>query len=123
MSSERNFRSLYIGKSITSTSAGDSADLIYTVPDNHDMEVTLILAANESNSSDKLTLQIYHKHQSSWFDLIKNESVSGNGHINLLNGSRIYLHAGDKIAGYVTTNNDAFNISVSGMLFYNPGAR
>lgn len=122
MSADRDFRSLYIGKSITSTSSGDSADLIYTVPDNHDMEVTLILLANGTNSTDKISLEIYHKHQSSWYHLLKNESVSGNSHKEVLGGSRIYLHAGDKIAGYVSTNNNAFEVSVSGMLFYNPGA-
>lgn len=114
------FRTVFTGTAVTSTEGDDGADLVYTVPAGHDCQVTFLMICNETNGTDKISIEIYHAQQDAWYDLCKNARVNANEFTEVIGSSRLFLHEGDKIAAYVQQNNDAFHVTMSAKLFYNP---
>lgn len=113
----RSYTTFFNSKSITSTTAGAGADVIYTVPDNHDCEVDFCVATNGGSSSN-LSIQVYHADEAVYHYVLRAHSVSGNNTYKLVGPDRIYLHAGDKVVAY--KGSGTFDVSVSGKQFYNP---
>jgi hypothetical protein len=103
--------------SVTSTAAGDDADLVYEVPANHDCEVDFCVATN-GGSTSKISIQVYHADDAGYHYVLREHSVAGNDTYKIVGSDRIYLHAGDKIVAF--KGSGTFDVSVSGRQFYNP---
>ena len=111
------FTTVYESVSVTSSTVGAGADVVYTVPPNHDAQITLIIAANGS-ATHTLSIEIYHAESASYKYLLRSHSVSGGEAYNVLGSSRLFLHAGDKIVA--TRSAGTLDVSISGKQFYNP---
>lgn len=107
-------------KSITvsSTSADASADLVYVVPDYYDSTIDMIMVTNGGTSSSKITLQLFHKDDNQYHNIIKSKSIAGNTALNVLDAARMHLHAGDKILAY--KDSGTFDVTLSAKQLYNP---
>lgn len=103
---------------VTSTSADASADLVYVVPDYYDSTIDMIIIANGGTAASKITIQLFHKDDNQYHNIIKSKTVSGNTALNLLNASRMHLHAGDKILAYKDSGD--FDVTLSAKQMYNP---
>ena len=103
---------------VTATSGGASGNVLYTVPLNTDVTVDYLGIANGGNSSQKITVEIFHADDSTYHYLTNEHSIAGHDTYHLLNSDRIHLHAGDKII--VSKDGGTFDAAISGRLFYNP---
>ena len=112
------YTTFYKGISVTSTTADADADVVYTVPANHDAELSLLVISNGGSTRD-ISIQVYHADTSDYCYLLRSHSVAGNESYTLLGPERLHLHAGDKILTYKSSSGD-FDVSVSGKQFYNP---
>ena len=111
------FTTFYESKVITSTTADAGADVVYTVPANHDAQITLAIAAN-AGATHTVSLQIYHVDTASYSYILRAHSVSGGESYNVLGSSRLFLHAGDKVVVHKSAG--TLDVSISGKQFYNP---
>jgi len=115
--SVETFTTFYDSKTITATTGGAAATLVYTVPAHHDAEVTMIMVANGA-ATITTNVQIYRKFSDSYTFLIKTHSILTGLTYNALGPSRIFLHAGDKILAF--KSGGTLDVSVSGKHIYNP---
>jgi len=113
----RSYNTFFESKSITSTTTGAGADVIHTVPANHDCEIDFCVATN-GGATNNISIQIYHADDAVYHYVLRAHSVAGNDAYKLVGPDRIYLHAGDKIVAY--KGSGTFDVSVSGRQFYNP---
>ena len=112
-----SFTTVFESISVTSTTVDAGADVVYTVPDNHDVQITLLIAAN-GGATHTLSVQIYHADTTTYSYLLRAHSISGGESYNVIGSSRLFLHAGDKIV--VSKSAGTLDLSVSGKQFYNP---
>tara|TARA_R110000787_G_scaffold3130_1_gene12529 strand:- start:960 stop:1325 length:366 start_codon:yes stop_codon:yes gene_type:complete len=89
------------GKTVTSTSAGASADVVYTVPDNYSAIVRFLHLSNGTNSSKKAYVQFYHNDDTSYYNILNGLSMSGHSTHDVLAGNFFTLHQKDKIVAYI----------------------
>ena len=113
----RSYSTFFESVSITSTTTGAGADVIYTVPANHDCEIDFCVATN-GGATNNISILVYHADDTTYHYAVRAHSVAGNDTYKLVGPDRIYLHAGDKIAAY--KGGGTFDVSVSGKQFYNP---
>jgi len=113
----QDYSTFFESISVASTAAGAGADVVYTVPANHDAEVTFLNCTNGS-TVNTLSVQIYHSDDAGYHYILRETSVPDNETRDIVTSARIYLHAGDKVVSYKTGG--TFDVSVSGKLFYNP---
>lgn len=116
MSAER-YTTFFDSVSVTATAADASADVVYTVPANHDAELTFLSASNGA-ATNNISIQIFHADESEYHHLLRSHSVGGNDAYKLIDADSIFLHAGDKVLAY--KGSGTFDVSVSGKQFYNP---
>lgn len=103
---------------VSSTSAGASADVLYTCPANHDAVIEYLAASNGGTSSQKITIEFYHNDDTTYHQLAKSHSVAGNDSYHLITSNRFYLHASDKIV--CSKDGGTFDVSISVREFFNP---
>ena len=103
---------------VSSTSTGSSADVLYTCPANHDAVVEYLTASNGGTSSQKITIEFYHNDDTTYHQLAKAHAVAGNDSYHLITSNRFYLHAGDKIV--CSKDGGTFDVTISLREFYNP---
>tara|TARA_R110000824_G_scaffold298700_1_gene486882 strand:+ start:737 stop:1099 length:363 start_codon:yes stop_codon:yes gene_type:complete len=111
------FNSLFSSKVITSLLPGVDSDTIYTVPNNFEAEITLIMITNAGPLAN-ISLQIYNKDLNVYSFLYRVKGVSANNSDNVLGASILYLNEGDKILAH--KDGGTFDVSVSGRHVYNP---
>ena len=111
------FTTVYESVAVTSSTVGAGANVVYTVPVNHDAQITLIIAANGS-ATHTISVEVYHAESASYKYLLRAHSVSGGEAYNVLGSSSLFLHAGDKIVA--TRSAGTLDVTVSGKHFYNP---
>ena len=111
------FTSVFKSKSVTSTTTGVGADVVYSVPANHDVEITLLVCTN-GGATNNINVLVYHSDDSTYHYLLRAHSVAGNDTHEVITSSRLYLHAGDKILAYKGAG--TFDVSLSGKQYYNP---
>jgi len=104
---------------VTSTSSGASADVLYTCPPNHDATLDMLYVTNGTNSTKKIYVEFYHADDTTYHKLVNGKSLSGHDTYNILSSSNMHLHAGDKIVVYKESN-ATFDITVSAREFFNP---
>tara|TARA_R110002124_G_scaffold175994_1_gene343873 strand:+ start:769 stop:1131 length:363 start_codon:yes stop_codon:yes gene_type:complete len=114
------FTTFYASEAITSTTADVGADIVYTVPAQHDGQITLLMAAN-GGSTHVVSVQVYHADTATYSFLLRSKAVGTGEAYNVLGSSRLYLHAGDKILAYKSAG--TLDVSISGKQFYNPSRR
>ncbi len=113
----QDYSTFFESRSITSTTTGVDADVVYTVPPNHDCEITFCGATN-GGASGNISILVYHADHASYCYIVRDHSISGNNTYKFIESDRIYLHAGDKVVAY--KGSGTIDISVSGKQFYNP---
>lgn len=112
------YSSYFASTSVTATAADSNADVVFTVPANHDAEIEFLVCANGGSTSN-ISIQVYHADDDEYYHILRSHSVGGNDTYDVITSTRIYLHAGDKILTY--KGSGTFDVSISGRLFYNPG--
>lgn len=118
MSDFRSFTSVFESLSVTSTTSGAGADVVYTVPANFDAEITFLTCTNGGTATSKINILVYHKESTQYHYLLREHSVLGNDDYHVITSDRIFLHAGDKIVTYKASG--TFDVSMSGKQYYNP---
>lgn len=113
----QTYTTVFESSSITSTTTGAGADVVYTVPANHDVELTFLLCTNGA-ATNKINVQVYHADATTYHYILRAHSVAGNDTYSAITSDRIFLHAGDKILAYKVGG--TFDVSISGKQFYNP---
>jgi hypothetical protein len=113
----RDYSTFFESKSITSTTAGASADVIFTVPNNHLAEVTFMVVSNASNLNT-ISIQVYHDDDGTYYNIVTSKSIPANDTYNVVQGDILMLHPGDKVVAYKVGG--TFDVSVSGRLYYDP---
>ena len=104
---------------VTATSGGASANVLYTTPNFHDATVEFLHVSNGAVSTDNVSIQWYHKEDNAYYTIVSNKSIPGNDVYNLITSDRLHLHAGDKI---VVFNGGGANlgVTISCKEYYNP---
>ena len=113
----QDYTTFFEGVSVTSTTAGASADVVYTVPSKHSAEVTLLTCSN-SNTTATITVEVYHADDTSYHAILSSHSVALNDTYKVVGSDRLFLHPGDKVVASVSANN--MSVCISGKLYYNP---
>ena len=111
------FTSVFESISVTSTTTGAGADVVYTVPANHDAEITFLVCTNGGGHSN-ISVLVYHADHAEYHYVLRAHRVSGNDSYNVITSDRIFLHAGDKILAYKGAG--ILDVSISGKQYYNP---
>lgn len=104
--------------SVSSSSADASADVVYTVPNNLDAHLDLLIVTNSTNSNQNISIQVYHADDASYHYLLNTYQVDGNNFVRVIEEDRLHLHPGDKILAY--KGGGTFDVSTSGRLTPNP---
>ena len=115
----RNYTTDTGAVTITATSGGASANLVYTCPPNYDATIDFLHITNGSNSTQNVTVQWYHADTNSYHHLINAKSVAGHDVYNIVTSNRIHLHAGDKILAF-DGSGSSLEVFISIRQFYNP---
>ena len=89
------------GKTITSTSAGASADVVYTVPDNYSAIVRFLHLTNATSSTKKAYLQLYDNNDTSYYYIVNALSMAANTTHSVVSGNFFTLHQKDKIVSHM----------------------
>ncbi len=111
------YTTVFESSSITSTTTGAGADVVYTVPANYDAELTLLACTNGA-AINSINVQVYHADGTEYHYFLRAHSVAANDTYNALTSNRLFLHAGDKIVAYKVGG--TFDVSVSGKQYFNP---
>ena len=112
-----DFTSVYESISVTSTTVDAGADVVYSVPTNHDAQITLLIAANGA-ATHTISVQVYHADTTAYSYIARAHSIPGGESYNVIGSSRLFLHEGDKIV--VSKSAGTLDVSISGKQFYNP---
>jgi hypothetical protein len=107
------------GLSVTSTSAGASADVLYTVPKNYSSEIKFLHLSNGSNSNKKAYVQFYHDDDSTYYYIANGLAMSGHSVVDLTGQTFFHLHQNDKLVVYKESGM-TLDVVVSIEEFYNP---
>ena len=110
--------SVYKSITVSATSPGTDADVLYTVPSSFDSEITLILITNSDATEGSISIQVYHDDDGTYTNLIKSKAVEGNDTYSILMGATLHLHSRDSIVCHMGAG--AFDVSLSGRHHYNP---
>lgn len=106
-------------KTITSTSSDASADLIYTCPNNYSAIVKFLHLSSGTGNNKKAYIQFYHSDDDTYHHIVNALAMNAHTATDLVSGSQLYMHQGDKLLGYVeeTMNLD---VTVSLEEYYDP---
>lgn len=106
-------------KTITSTSADGSADVVYTVPSNFSSIIRYLLLSNGTNAVKKAYVQLYHADDAQYHYLANGVQMDGHSIISLSSQGSLNLHEGDKIVAYIETGM-TLDITLSAEEYYDP---
>ena len=104
---------------VSSTTAGAAANVLYTCPLNHNATIDALMFSNNNASAKKVNVQLFHKEAGSYKHILKAHSIASNSSFNVLGSSHMHLHAGDKIVLYAQTSN-TIEATISVRERYNP---
>ena len=107
------------GSTITSTSAGASADVVYTVPTNYSAIIKFLHLSNGTSSTKKAYVQFYHADNTSYKFIVNGLSMAGNSVHDVVSGNELALHQGDKIVAYIEAGM-TLDIVISVQEYYDP---
>ena len=101
------------GYTLSATTGGASADVIYTCPPNYNGTVRFLHISNSDNSTQNVNVQFYHAEENDYHYIVRDISVAGKSLLNLVNGGYFFMHAGDKIVAFSVGSPSSFDIMVS----------
>ena len=110
------YSTFFEGTEVSSTLPNGDSDVVFTVPANHDAELDFVHIASGAGTNS-VNIKVFHADTSTYTYVLRNFTMQNNSSHNVVDGSRIYLHAGDKVTAYKTGG--SFDVTVSGRLFYN----
>ena len=112
------YTTTFESQTITATSSGASATVVYTVPANHDSTIDYFGVANGGGSTQTVTIEVFHADDSTYKKLTNAHNITANTTYHLIDADRLHLHAGDKIVA--SKNGGTIDISISAREFFNP---
>tara|TARA_R100001509_G_C4712233_1_gene163737 strand:+ start:162 stop:533 length:372 start_codon:yes stop_codon:yes gene_type:complete len=107
------------GRTITSTSAGASADVVYTVPTNYSAIIKFLHLSNGTNSSKKASVQFFDAASSAYKFILNEFSMSGHTAHDVVSGNELALHQGDKIVAFIEAGM-TLDVVISVQEYYDP---
>ena len=105
--------------SVSATSAGASADVLYTVPSKYVAHLTFLLASNSGTDTKKLYVQRKLGGTSTYETIINGLKVLGNNTVTILDGSTLCLNGTDDIRIYKEAGS-TFDVTMSATEYYHP---
>jgi len=106
---------------VTATAGGTSANILYTVPNFHDATVEFLHISNGAASTSNVSIQWYHKENTTYYTIVNNKSIAGNDTHDVIGANRLHLHAGDKIV--VFNGGGSLGVTISCKEYYNPARK
>lgn len=106
-------------KTVTSTSSGASADVIYTVPDNHSAIIRFLHLSNGTVSTKKAYIQFYHNDDAQYHHIVNGLSMAGNSSHDVISGNFMTLHQKDKILAYIESGM-TLDVTLSSEEYFDP---
>ena len=107
------------GVTVTSTSSGSSADVIYTVPDNHSAIVRFLHLSNGTANNKKAYVQFYHNDDTSYHYIANGLAMAANTTHDVVSGNFFTLHQKDKIVAYIETGM-TLDVTISVEEYFDP---
>ncbi|MEK9917827.1 MAG: hypothetical protein VW496_00400 [Pelagibacteraceae bacterium] len=104
---------------VTSTTADASADVLYTVPDNHSALIKFLHLSNGTASTKKAYIQFFHNDSSTYKYLANGLSMAGNSVSGLISSGEFLLHQKDKIVCYIESGM-TLDVTVSAKEYFDP---
>lgn len=104
---------------VTATTGGASADVIYTAPPNHDATIDFLHVSNGDTSTQNVTVQWYHADTNTYHHIVNDKSIAGKGVYNIIGSDRIHIHSGDSISAFDGVGGN-LEIFISVRQYYNP---
>ena len=119
MSTERNFTTDTAALTVTATTGGASANVVYTCPPRHDATIDFLHVSNGATAVQNITLQWYHADTNTYHHIINDKAIPGKDVYNIVTSDRIHLHAGDSISAFDGASGN-LEVFISVKQFYNP---
>ena len=104
---------------VTATTGGASADVIYTAPPNHDATIDFLHISNGNTATQNVTVQWYHADTNTYHPIINDKSIPGKDVYNIVGADRIHLHSGDSISAFDGVGGN-LEVFISVRQYYNP---
>ena len=116
---DRNYTTDTEAITVTATSGGASANVIYTCPPNYDATIDFLHISNGTTAVQNVTIQWYHAETNTYHHIVNDKSIAGKDVYNIINSDRIHLHAGDSISAFDGASG-SLEVFISVRQFYNP---
>ena len=118
MASARDYLPFLDGASVSATTL-EAAQTIFTVPANHDAVIEHLAASNLTGSTSNVSVTVYSARKDTCVCTVREHTLAGNTYLNIVDGNRLFLSAGDEVRAWVGSADDAI-VTVSGRLLYSP---
>jgi len=106
-------------KTITSLLPNGDADLIYTCPNNYSAIVKFLHLSSGIANNKKAYIQFYHSDDATYHHIVNGLAMSANTATDLVSGSQLYMHQGDKLLGYIEATM-SLDVTISLEEYYDP---
>ena len=106
-------------KTITSLLPNGDADLIYTCPNNYSAIVKFLHLSSGVANNKKAYIQFYHSDDGTYHHVVNGLAMGANTATDLVSGSQLYMHQGDKLVGYIEATMN-LDVTVSLEEYYDP---
>ena len=106
-------------KTITSVLPDADADLIYTCPNNYSAIVKFLHLSSGIANNKKAYIQFYHSDDGTYHHVVNGLAMSAHTATDLVSGSQLYMHQGDKLLGYIEATMN-LDVTVSLEEYYDP---
>ena len=104
--------------SVAATSGGASGNVLFTCPANHDITIDMLMVTNGASTSQKITIEFFNLNNTTYHNFIEAKTLAGHTSLNVLDGARMHLHAGDKLV--CSKDGGTLDVTMSGRLYFNP---
>jgi len=106
-------------KTITSLLPNGDADLIYTCPNNYSAIVKFLHLSSGIANNKKAYIQFYHSDDNTYHHIVNGLVMGANTATDLVSGSQLYMHQGDKLLGYIEATM-SLDVTISLEEYYDP---
>ena len=106
-------------KTITSLLPNGDADLIYTCPNNYSAIVKFLHLSSGIANNKKAYIQFYHSDDDTYHHIVNGLAMGANTATDLVSGSQLYMHQGDKLLGYIEATM-SLDVTISLEEYYDP---
>jgi hypothetical protein len=115
----RAYNTVTKGLTVTATSGGASADLVYVCPANFDAEIVFLHITNGDSANHNISLQWYHADTNTYHHILNDKAIAGKDVYNVITSDRLFLHSGDKILAF-DGSSGSLEVFMSAKELYNP---